>query len=171
MDFYLQVLNLIANGFNYKATLSGFGRHTAFLTIDEEVEAVKCAQLAVIIANWAIWAVKLSVCFFLLNIMRSVHNHFRWAIYSLIITTSITALLASILWGTQAQPIAKLWDPRIDGTRVSPAHFLIIVYVVYAFGCFTDIFYALSPLYFLWSVQLDWKKKLPIVLLTGCGLL
>lgn len=166
-----QLLNLVANGFDYKATISGFGRHSRFLTIDEEIEAVKCAQLAVGIANWAIWAVKLSVCFFLLSIMRSVYSYYKWAVYTLIAITSSTALVGSILWGTQAQPLAKLWDPRIPGTRVSPEHFLIIVYVVYAFGCFTDIFYALSPLYFLWSVRLDWKKKLPIVLLTGCGIL
>jgi hypothetical protein len=161
----------VANGFDYKATASGFGRHARFLTIDEEVEAVKCAQLAVGIANWAICAVKLSICFFLLGIIRGTHKYYRWAIYALIAVTSITAFVGSVLWGTQARPLAKLWDPRIPGTRVSPEGFLVIVYVVYAFGCFTDIFYALSPVYFLWSVQLDWKKKFPILMLTGCGIL
>ncbi|OKL64264.1 hypothetical protein UA08_00938 [Talaromyces atroroseus] len=165
------LLNLMANGFDYKATLSGFGRHAQFLTVDEQVNAIKYSQLAVAVANWAIWAVKLSVCFFLLSIVRDIYQYYNWAVYALISMTSITALVGSILWGTQAHPLAKLWDPRIHGTRATPEHFLIIVYVVYAFGCFTDVFYALSPLHFLWSARLDWRKKLPIILLTGCGIL
>jgi hypothetical protein len=161
----------VANGFDYKATVSGFGRHAQFLTVDQQVDAIKYSQFAVAVANWAIWAVKLSVCFFLLSIVRNIYRYYNWAVYALITITSITAVVGSILWGTQAHPLAKLWDPRTPGTRATPEHFLIIVYVVYAFGCFTDIFYALSPLYFLWSSQLGWKKKLPIILLTGCGIL
>lgn len=161
----------MADCFDYKATASGFGRHAIFLTEDELIEAAKYSQLAVGVANWAIGVVKLSVCFFLLNLIRGTHKKFRWAIYVMIALTFSFTLIGAILWGTQARPLAKLWDPRIPGTRGSTQDFLDVVYIVYAFGCFTDVFYALSPVYFLWSVQLEWKKKLPILLLTGVAML
>ncbi|CRG83866.1 hypothetical protein PISL3812_01222 [Talaromyces islandicus] len=164
-------LNIVADGFDYKATASGFGRHSVFLSEADLIEAAKYSQLAVGVANWSIGVVKLSVCFFLLNLIRGTHKRFRWAIYGMIALTFSFTLIGAILWGTQARPLAKLWDPRIPGTRGSTEDFLIVVYIVYAFGCFTDVFYALSPVYFLWSVQLEWKKKLPILLLTGCGIL
>lgn len=142
-----------------------------FLSEDDLIQAAKYSQLAVGVANWAIGVVKLSVCFFLLNLIRGTHKRFRWAIYVMIFLTFSFTLIGACLWGTQARPLAKLWDPRIPGTRGSTEDFLIVVYIVYAFGCFTDVFYALSPVYFLWSVQLEWRKKLPILLLTGCAML
>lgn len=167
----LKALNVVADGFDYKATASGFGRHAVFLSEDELIQAAKYSQLAVGIAIWAIGFIKLSVCFFLLNLIRGTHKRFRWAIYGMIALNVGFTLTGAILWGTQARPLARLWDPRIPGTSNSVQEFLVMVYIVYAYGCFTDILYALSPVYFLWSVQLKWNKKLPILLITGCAIL
>jgi hypothetical protein len=167
----IKALNVVADAFDYKATASGFGRHAMFLSEDELIQAAKYSQLAVGIAIWAIGIIKLSVCFFLLNLIRGTHKRFRWGIYGMIVLNVSFSLVGAILWGTQARPLARLWDPRIPGTVNSAQEFLVMVYIVYAYGCFTDILYALSPVYFLWSVQLKWNKKLPIMLITGCAVL
>lgn len=167
----MKALNVVADACDYKATASGFGRHAVFLSEDQLIQAAKYSQLAVGIAIWAIGIIKLSVCFFLLNLIRGTHKRFRWAIYGMIVLNVGFTLVGAILWGTQARPLARLWDPRIHGTSNSAQEFLVMVYIVYAYGCFTDILYALSPVYFLWSVQLKWDKKLPIMLITGCAIL
>ena len=127
----LQCLNLVGNVFDYIATASGFGRHSKFLTSDELIQAVKYAQLAVIVAIIALWAVKVSICFFLLGIIKGTHFRFAWLIRILMGFTTATTFIAALLWGLQAHPLAKLWDPRIPGTRDSAKGFLVTDYVYY----------------------------------------
>ena len=105
--------------FDYIATASGFGRHSKFLTSDELIQAVKYAQLAVIVAIIALWAVKVSICFFLLGIIKGTHVRFAWFIRILMGFTTAITFVATLLWGLQAHPLAKLWDPKIPGTRDS----------------------------------------------------
>ena len=125
-------LDIVASGFDVKATKSGFGRHSQFLSEDELVNAVKYSQLAVIVATFAIWAIKLFVCFFLLAIIKGSHHRvFRWAIRGLIVFNTVDAFIVALLWGLQASPLPKLWDSRIPGTRKSPQSFLDITYVNY----------------------------------------
>ena len=101
------------------------------MTSDELIEAVKYAQLAVIVAILALWAVKVSICFFLLEIIQGTHVRFAWLIRMLMGFTTATTFIAALLWGLQAKPLAKLWDPRIPGTRDSAEGFLITDYVYY----------------------------------------
>ncbi|MCJ1333929.1 hypothetical protein MMC10_010635 [Thelotrema lepadinum] len=163
--------NIVGDAFEYIATSEGFGRHIQYLTSDQKIQALKYGQLAILNAFFAMWSVKLSVCFFLLGIIRGTHKYFRIAIYSLIGLTTAASFIGCLLWGLQANPIAKLWDPSIPGTKTSPETFLVSVYVELALIVFTDLFYALSPMYFLWGVQMKLSRKIPILAMTGCGFL
>ncbi|CAF9931902.1 MAG: hypothetical protein ALECFALPRED_005123 [Alectoria fallacina] len=124
-------LNVVANGFNFQATASGFGRHAQFLTFDQLVKAEKYAQIAVIVAAIAIWAVKISICFFLLAIIKGTHAYFVWFIRIIMGFTTASQFVVSLLWGLQAKPLPKLWDPRIPGTRDSAKGFLVVIYIYY----------------------------------------
>ncbi|KAL2822229.1 hypothetical protein BDW59DRAFT_163822 [Aspergillus cavernicola] len=136
------VLDLVANAFDYKAAVSGFGRHIRFLTPAARIQAVKYAQLAVGVAIWAIWTPQFPV--------GNVRAHGY--------VTAATTIVGVALWATQARPLAKLWDHRIEGT-------------ILTVGCFTTVFYAISPAYFLWNVQLKWRKKAPVLAIMGCGII
>ncbi|KAL9074298.1 MAG: hypothetical protein Q9157_004439 [Trypethelium eluteriae] len=173
-------LNIVANAFDCKAASAGFGRHLQYLELENAVTAAKYAQLAVLLADFIIWAVSLSICFFLFSMIRGTHTYFTFFIWGMMVFTSATALVACILWGIQAKPIQKLWDPRVPGTRASPQLFLVIVYVVnkqeidiqnLGLRLVIELLYSMCPLYFLWGLQLAWSRKLPVIVLTLMGLL
>lgn len=93
------------------------------------MEADKYAQLAVVVAGLALWATKISICFFLLGIIKGTHVRFVWLIRILMGFTTASSFVASLLWGLQGKPLPKLWDPRIHGTRDSAEGFLTVVYI------------------------------------------
>ena len=113
------------------AVAKGFGRHSKFLSIDNLVQALKYMQLGVVMAAIAIWSIKVSVCFFLLALLRDTHRRFRLFLWILMAFTTITTFIGLLLWGLQAHPIERLWDPRVKGTRKSSHDFLHVVYVFY----------------------------------------
>ena len=125
----MQSLNVIANSFDTVAAKSGFGRHAQFLKFDQLVTAGKYAQMAVCVAGIAVWATKTSICFFLLGIIKRTHIIFAWFIWILMGFTTVTTFIGLLLWGLQAKPLPKLWDPTIPGTRDSPKRFLDVVYI------------------------------------------
>ncbi len=127
----LQSLNVIANAFDIEAARSGFGRHAHFLKYHQLVTAGKYAQMAVCVAAIAVWATKTSICFFLLGIIKRTHIVFFWCIWILMGFTTVTSFIGVLLWGLQAKPLPKLWDPTVPGTRDSPQGFLDVVYVHY----------------------------------------
>ncbi|MCJ1440005.1 MAG: hypothetical protein MMC23_000487 [Stictis urceolatum] len=164
-------LNVVADAFDVNAAIQGFGRHSKFLSMEQEIQANKYAQLAVIVAIWAKCAIKLSICCFLLNIIKGTHRKVMLAIKILMGLTILTSFISAVLWGLQARPIEALWDMRIPGHRESPEQFIDTLYVIYSFGVFTDLLYSFSPIYFLWNVRISVKRKLIIYALTGSGIL
>ena len=79
----------------------------------------------------ALWATKISICFFLLAIIKGTHVRFVWLIRILMAFTTASQFVAALLWGLQAKPLPRLWDPRVPGTRDSAEGFLAVVYVYY----------------------------------------
>ncbi|KAF2656598.1 hypothetical protein K491DRAFT_777825 [Lophiostoma macrostomum CBS 122681] len=153
------------------AVAKGFGRHSKFLSTNSLVQALKYMQIGVVMATFAILSIKVSVCFFLLALLRDTHKRFRLFIWILMAFTTITTFIGLLLWGLQAHPIEKLWDPRVKGSRGSSHDFLHVVYVFYAFNLFTDAVYSLTPIWFLWNIQISKKKKYSIWAMMGSGLL
>ncbi|KAF1955017.1 hypothetical protein CC80DRAFT_549732 [Byssothecium circinans] len=122
-------------------------------------------------AALAIYSIKVSVCFFLLALLRDVHRRFRIFIWSLMAFTTISTFIGLLLWGLQAHPLERLWDPRVKGTRQPSQQFLTVFYIFYAFNLFTDLIYSLTPIWFLWNIQISKRKKYAIWAIMGLGLL
>ena len=122
---------MVADAFDVNAAIQGFGRHSKFLSMEQEIQANKYAQLAVIVAIWAKCAIKLSICCFLLNIIKGTHRKVMLAIKILMGLTILTSFISAVLWGLQARPIEALWDMRIPGHRESPEQFIDTLYVIY----------------------------------------
>jgi hypothetical protein len=85
----------------------------------------------VLFAVLAKCVIKLSICFFLLNIIKGTHRRFVLAIRILMGLTVVTTFICALLWGLQARPIEALWTPSMEGVRQSPEQFLVSVYVIY----------------------------------------
>lgn len=95
------------------------------------MNAKKYAQLAVLMAWIAVWATKVSVCFFLLRLVSGNHSKFVSFLWMLTAFTTITTLVTAIMWGVQARPLAALWDPGMDGYVEGPRPWIISADVLY----------------------------------------
>ncbi|KAI1450484.1 integral membrane protein, partial [Annulohypoxylon stygium] len=162
--------NLTGNVLEIQCVETGCGRHLQFLDTEERSRTRMLILDIILVANIALWAVKLSISFFLLGLVATVHRRARWIIYGLIIVTTLASLTQLIVWCLQARPLEKAWHPDIPGTVASP-YVLITAHVVsQAIGAIADLFYAFSPIYFVGNLQMSPGKKALLISLTGSGL-
>ncbi|KAI0188236.1 integral membrane protein [Astrocystis sublimbata] len=165
------VLNLGANALEFQTLAGGFGRHLQFLTLEEELTLRRLTAYTLLLAFISKWATQLSVAFFILTLIRGSHRRSQWVCYGLIVLTTAATIASSVVWGFQARPIQKLWQPEIPGTIAPPQQVITEIIVLSAINLVFDVFFALSPIYFFGRLQMDLRKKLIILTLTGLGLL
>lgn len=77
------------------------------------------AQFAILFAGLALWSTKISICFFILALIRRTHKYMRYTAYALMAITSTTSIIQIVLWSLQARPLEKLWNPTVPGTFAS----------------------------------------------------
>ncbi|KAI1423221.1 hypothetical protein F5Y12DRAFT_798695 [Xylaria sp. FL1777] len=163
--------NMAGNILGVAAVFNGYGRHLQFLDIEQRNITRKYILYVILLGSIALWGTKVSVSIFLLALITGAHQRAMWIIYGLIAITTGASACQVIAWLLQASPLQKAWTPDIPGT-VRPPSFLLTAHVVsQAIGSVTDIFYALSPIYFFGKLQLSLRKKVVLLSLTGSGLL
>jgi hypothetical protein len=111
----IQAFNVTANILEVQSVKLGFGRHLQFLERPQVLDIKRLSQYNILFANISLWAVKMSICFFILLLIKNIHDRTRYVIYTLIGITTTAAFLQGVLWGTQARPLQKLWNPDIPG--------------------------------------------------------
>jgi hypothetical protein len=111
----IQVFNITANILEVQSVKLGFGRHLQFLERPQVLDLKRLSQYNILFANISLWAVKISICFFILLLIKNIHNRTRYVVYTLIGITTTASFLQGVLWGTQARPLQKLWNPDIPG--------------------------------------------------------
>ncbi|RCI17190.1 hypothetical protein L249_1844 [Ophiocordyceps polyrhachis-furcata BCC 54312] len=141
--------NLATNILDVQSVHEGLGRHLQYLTREQGLHLKKMNQITMLLANIALWAVKMSVCFFLLALTNKAHRRVRCIVLGLMVLTTSGSLSYCIVWGIQARPLERLWTPDMSGEVMDP-HILTIAVVVITDG----------P-----------EGKLTVMALTGSGLL
>ncbi|KID91569.1 hypothetical protein MGU_01539 [Metarhizium guizhouense ARSEF 977] len=173
-DYFIVIalaFNLTANVLEIQSVQSGFGRHLQFLTREQVLTVRRFSQYNILFANISLWAVKISVCFFILALIQGVHRRTAWIVYALIAITTTASTCQGIFWGLQASPLRKLWEPDIPGEVKSVKTLVTSIIAFTIINSITDLFYAISPVYFIGRLQMSLGKRLVIIGLTGSGLL
>ncbi|RYP08959.1 hypothetical protein DL764_001570 [Monosporascus ibericus] len=173
-DYFIIIclaFNLTANILEIQAVGEGFGRHLQFLTREQVLTIKRLSQYNILLANIALWAVKISICFFILALVKDVHRRTKWIVYGLIAVTTTASTCQGIFWGLQAKPLRKLWMPEIPGEVASIETLVHSIITFTAINSMTDLFYALSPIYFFGRLQMSLGRRLVVIGLTGSGLL
>ncbi|KAH0594227.1 hypothetical protein MHUMG1_08066 [Metarhizium humberi] len=173
-DYFIVIalaFNLTANVLEIQSVQSGFGRHLQFLTREQALTVRRFSQYNILFANISLWAVKISVCFFILALIQGVHRRTTWIVYALIAITTTASTCQGIFWGLQASPLRKLWEPDIPGEVKSVKTLVTSIIAFTIINSITDLFYAISPVYFIGRLQMSLGKRLVIIGLTGSGLL
>ncbi len=117
----------------------GFGRHLQFLTREQVLTLKRLSQYNILFANISLWAIKISICFFILSLIQDVHGRSKKVIYALIAITTTASTIQGVLWGLQAKPLQKLWKPELPGEVKSVK---ILVNSIIVFTCEPlDVFY------------------------------
>ncbi|KAI1127287.1 hypothetical protein F5Y10DRAFT_292889 [Nemania abortiva] len=163
--------NLTGNALEVLSVHSGYGRHLQFLTSEQRSRTRMYTLILIPVASVALWSIKMSISYFLLQLITGVHQWARWILYALMAITTATSLLTIIVWFLQTQPLEKAWHPEIPG-KVSSPRLLVAAYIASTvLGSVTDLFYALSPIYFFGHLQMALRRKVLLISLTGCGLI
>ncbi|KHO01975.1 uncharacterized protein MAM_00976 [Metarhizium album ARSEF 1941] len=163
--------NLTANMLEIQAVQAGFGRHLQFLTRSQVLTVKRLSQYNILMANISLWAVKISICCFILALIQGVHRRTTWVVYALIAVTTTASTCQGIFWALQANPLRKLWEPDIPGEVKSIKTLVTSIIAFTIINSITDLFYAISPIYFIGGLHISLGKRLVIIGLTGSGLL
>lgn len=129
---------------------AGFGRHLQYIDRPDVLFLKRTSQYLILMANIALWAVKISISVFIINLIRGTHIFMTRILYVLIAVTTAASLGQGIFWGLQARPLRKLWTPDIPG-EVQSIETLVRSIII--FTCMSR-----GPNYFLYSQAYNCTK-------------
>lgn len=111
---------------------AGFGRHMALLSAHQRMEALKWNWLASPFLVLSLATSKISICLFLLRVLKKTHAKLkRQCLYLIIGSICVLSVPAAGYCLGQCQPVEKLWDKKVAGFCQDPD---IFVKVGYAYG-------------------------------------
>ena len=97
----------------------GFGRHAEYVR-PTLIEAERYCVLAEMLGVIATFLIKISVCLFVLRLIRGTHPKIRVVLWGMIVIQLGVALVTDILYGTACRPFKKLWDRDQPGVCLAP---------------------------------------------------
>jgi len=146
----------------------GIGRHIYYIPPLDVMEAVKMNTIAQPLNVWALFFVKCSIVFFLLRLKPG--KRYVVVLYCTLVLLVLITIATFVVTMAQCQPLAKEWNPTLDGFCWSPNVFQVTAYILSGVTIFTDIIYIIVPILYLWSVQLKKSVKYGIWGVLSLGL-
>ncbi|KAG6007363.1 hypothetical protein E4U21_006067 [Claviceps maximensis] len=112
-------------------------------------------------------ACKLSFAWFLLRITtRRLHS---LIIYGASLCTVLAGLAFFLVTLFQCRPISYYWDKDQHGACVPMDIIMALAYVYSVFSVLTDFTFAVLPAFVIWSLQLERRAKVAVVMLVSMG--
>ncbi|KAJ6258688.1 hypothetical protein Dda_6737 [Drechslerella dactyloides] len=159
----------------YGADKLGLGKHIWLDDPDTELEhaiaLIKAMIAMYILYSFSLTMAKCSVITLYLRIF-SATRWFRIAIYCILFLVIAIFLLNLFVPLFSCQPIAASWDPRIKsapGTKCVTIHSFF--YVTGSLNIFTDVFLVALPMPLAWSLGLNVRKRILVIMLFSLGIL
>ncbi|KAG5971533.1 hypothetical protein E4U55_001187 [Claviceps digitariae] len=110
---------------------------------------------------------KLSFAWFLLRITTNrLHS---LVIYGASLCTVLAGLAFFFVTLLQCRPISYYWDKDQHGVCVPMDIIMALAYVYSVFSVLTDFTFAILPAFVIWSLQLERRAKIAVVLLVSMG--
>ena len=112
---------------------------------------------------------KISIGIFILRIKNTKRLRiFVWV--SMVLMTCATLAVIIVLL-VACTPMRKLWTPDIAGTCIPAGSVYSVSYVQSGFAVVVDIGLTLSPIFVLWNVKIDRRRKIAICILMSLGII
>ncbi|KAK7993025.1 hypothetical protein PG988_001819 [Apiospora saccharicola] len=143
----------------------GLGTHTWVQPLEDFIPYMKSFYVSIILYNVGLCLIKVSI---LLQYRRIFTQQLtQWMSGGLLVFILAWTVTLSVLLPLVCFPVAKFWEPSIEGTCVDQ---LAVWYVMAGVNIITDFAIFVIPLPVIKSLQLPTKQKMLLVLVFGLGL-
>ena len=165
-----QLLLVIGDSFIFLAIRNGCGRHAAFLADPQRQLLTVLKWITYYEMDNVLGALltKISISIFILRI--NIVRRLKWATWIIISFLALATLATIILLSLSCIPLRKLWEPEIEGVCSLVGVAYKVSYVQSAFAVISDVFLTASPIFILWNVQMNRRRKVAICVLMSLGL-
>ena len=165
----------------------GFGRH--FPYVSETFSEVLKWMIGGYIQNFvAVFAVKLSVCLFILRVIGVTHRRTRYFIYLLIVVVAGIMVASVLIVTLQCFPLEKVWNLAVPGTCASFSRLALLTKAFgstdhgntscdgntdasIVLGFVTDLACVLIPISIFRSLQMSQRTQHGLCAVIGLGLM
>ncbi|KAF4556658.1 Sucrase/ferredoxin-like protein 2 [Elsinoe fawcettii] len=154
--------------FAYSVSI-GIGNHVRALTYSQIFEALRWTWVSIFVGLVAGIFAKLAIIALLLGVQPHSATKTRTMLWGLGILLAATNVTQIILTLNKCKPLAKLWNPTIEG--VCPLVNVSAQFSYYQGGihAFADIFLSLFPITIVWNLQASKKVKIGFCALMASG--
>ena len=125
----MQILATVTLATDLLGVKHGLGRHEQFLAPEQVILAKKWISLSEVITNVVTWFVKLSICFFVVRLVKGTQRYLVIGIWFLVALVTVSSLVSVIVFLVQARPIEGIWNPNVNAKRISPFVAIDVAYV------------------------------------------
>lgn len=164
------LIGFIAFGFYFKLFASGMGKHIYCLSPQQIMDTAEWSLLAQIFISIDLGLTKISVCIFILRVIKNAQRkltRFIWVLVSFVVATHIVQI---VLFTIECRPIEAVWNPLIKGRCFSVHVTYMIAYLNFSLEAFADLVCAGIAIIVIQRLQMDIRTKLALCFLMGLGI-
>ncbi|MCJ1316300.1 hypothetical protein MMC15_001621 [Xylographa vitiligo] len=150
-------------------TQNGVGRHTVFLSPQNQEEISHWAFYHWVVVTVGISFVKLSVAFLLLRLVTSVwYKRLLWGTIAFLIAATLVAAMTLIF---SCVPPAANWDPTLLPTAkcFSVGTFTAVGLLNTSVNIVTDVLFVVLPIPVIWGLQLNVRTRITLIGVLSLG--
>ena len=115
--------------------------------------------------------VKISVCLALLRVVERARRRITLFLWLLLVLVATTHLTLTMLFFLHCRPLARLWNPKVNGSCMSTHTMVLACYICSAIDIATDLLCAAIPVLVIHRLQMTFRTKVALCVLMGLGVL
>ncbi len=108
---------------------------------------------------------------FAITLLRLMRGRMRAFIWFLIITVNIAMSLNAIFVWLRCMPVAKTWNPYLEGVCWAPQVYPIFGMCAAGYSALLDFVLALLPWQIIWRLQMKTREKFGVGIAMSMGIL
>ena len=148
---------------------SGMGRHVSCLPPQSVITMLEFSAISEGLNVFGIGLVKISVCLALLRVVERARRGITLFLWSLLVLVATTHLALAMLFFLHCRPLARLWNPKVNGSCMSTYTRVLVAYVGFAIDVVTDLLCAGIPVLVIHRLQMAFRTKVALCVLMGLG--
>ncbi|KAF2234615.1 hypothetical protein EV356DRAFT_501509 [Viridothelium virens] len=149
----------------------GIGRHINYVSPGDLPVLAKVTLISSLVNTLGIMIVKISVCLFLLRMVRRARYSVLWLVYANLVILVPFTIATIIIDLVQCRPIEGYWNKSIDAKCISPDTINVILKVQSGLGVVTDFLTATIALFVISKLQMRKSEKITVSIILGLGYL